>query len=73
MNSEVSGLPMDAEFQIHAAALYARDLDRDELEEAFIDLFHQKMIDLQMFLNILKDHGIDADINLKFLTESQIS
>jgi hypothetical protein len=26
-----------------------------------------------MFLNILKDHGIDADINLKFLTESQIS
>lgn len=66
-------LPMDVEFSIHAAALAIQNLDRDELEEAFIEVLHQKAMDRQMFLGILKDHGIDADINFNFSTPEQIS
>jgi hypothetical protein len=66
-------LPMDVEFTIHAAALAIQNLDRDELEEAFIDMLHQKALDRQMFLGILKDHGIDADINFNYATLGQIS
>lgn len=64
---------MDVEFSIHAAALAIQNLDRDELEEAFIEVLHQKAMDRQMFLGILKDHGIDADINFNFSTPEQIS
>jgi hypothetical protein len=67
------GLPMDVEFSIHAAALAIQNLDRDELEEAFIEILHQKALDRQMFLGILKDHGIDANINFNFSTLGQIS
>jgi hypothetical protein len=38
----VVGLPMDVEFSIHAAALAIQNLNRDELEEAFVELLHQK-------------------------------
>lgn len=50
-----------------------RDLDRDELEEAFIDMLHQKLMDRQLFLSILKEHGIDADFSFQYQTESQLS
>ena len=46
---------------------------RDELEEAFIEMLHQKALDKQMFLGVLKDHGIDADITFNFSTIGQIS
>lgn len=66
-------LPMNVEFSIHAAALAIQRLDRDELEEAFIEMLHQKALERQMFLGILKEHGIDADINFNFSTIGQIS
>tara|TARA_B100002019_G_scaffold70316_1_gene60543 strand:- start:355 stop:570 length:216 start_codon:yes stop_codon:yes gene_type:complete len=66
-------LPVDVEFQIHAASLAIQNMDRDELEEAFIEMLHQKALDRQMFLGILKDHGIDADITFNFSTVGQIS
>ena len=66
-------LPMNVEFSIHAAALAIQRLDRDELEEAFIEMLHQKALERQMFLGILKDHGIDADINFNRSTIGQIS
>ena len=67
------GLPVDVEFQIHAASLAIQNMDRDELEEAFIEMLHQKALDKQMFLGGLKDHGIDADITFNFSTIGQIS
>ena len=66
-------LPVDQEFAIHAASLAIQTLDRLELEEAFIELLHQKALDRQMFFSIMKDHGIDADIQFQLSTESQIS
>ena len=66
-------LPVDQEFAIHAASLAIQTLDRLELEEAFIELLHQKALDRQMFYVILKDHGIDSDIQFQFSTEGQIS
>ena len=48
-------------------------LDRVELEEAFIELLHQKALDRQMFYGIMKDHGIDADIQFQLSTEGQIT
>ena len=67
------GLPVDVEFQIHAASLAIQSMDRDELEEAFIEILHQKALDRQMFLGILKDHGIDADITFNLSTLGQLS
>ena len=69
----VVGLPMDVEFSIHAAALAIQNLNRDELEEAFVELLHQKAVDRLMFLSILKEHGIDADINFNLSTIGQVS
>ncbi len=66
-------LPMDVEFSIHAAALAIQNFDRDDLEEAFIEVLHQKALDRQMFLGILKEHGIDADITFNYSTLGQIS
>ena len=66
-------LPVDVEFQIHAASLAIQGMDRDELEEAFIEMLHQKALDRKMFLGILKDHGIDADITFNFSTIGQVS
>ena len=66
-------LPVDVEFSIHAASLAIQNLDRESLEEAFVEIFHQKALDRQMFLGILKDHGIDAEIKFNVSTEGQIS
>ena len=66
-------LPVDVEFSIHAASLAIQSLDRDELEEAFVEMLHQKALDKQMFFGILKDHGIDANIKFKISTTGQIS
>ena len=66
-------LPVDVEFSIHAASLAIQSLDRDELEEAFVEMLHQKALDKQMFFGILKDHGIDANIKFNISTSGQIS
>jgi hypothetical protein len=66
-------LPINVEFSIHAAALAIQKMDRDELEETFIEMLHQKALDRQLFFSILKEHGIDADINFNFSTPGQIS
>ena len=66
-------LPIDIEFSIQATALAIRTLDRELLEETFIEVFHQKALDRQMFLSILKDHGIDANIKYDLSTVEQIS
>ena len=66
-------LPVDVEFTIHAASLAIQNLDRADLEEAFVEMLHQKALDKQMFFNILKDHGIDADIKFNISTMGQIS
>jgi hypothetical protein len=73
MEANALGLSMDSEFAIHAAAFKIKDLDRDELEEAFIDMLHQKAMDRQMFFNILKEHGIDAEISFNYATQNQLS
>ena len=73
MDAGALELSMDTEFVIHAAAVAIRELDRDELEEAFIDMLHQKHTDRQLFLSILKEHGIDASFSLQYQTESQVS
>jgi hypothetical protein len=67
------GLPVDQQFAIHAAAVAIKELDRDELEEAFVDMLHQKATERQLFLNILKEHGIDADVSFNFLNANKIS
>jgi len=66
-------LPVDVEFSIHAASLAIQNLDRTELEEAFIEVLHQKALDRQMFFGVLKDHGIDADIKFNLSSVGQIS
>ena len=66
-------LPINVEFSIHAASLAIQTLDRVELEEAFIELLHQKALDRQMFYDIMKDHGIDANIQFQLSTDGQIS
>ena len=66
-------LPVDVEFSIHAASLAIQNLDRVDLEEAFIEVLHQKALDRQMFYGVLKDHGIDADIKFNLSTVGQIS
>ena len=64
-------LPTNVEFSIHAASLAIQSLDRVELEEAFIELLHQKALDRQMFYGIMKDHGIDANIQFQLSTEGK--
>ena len=66
-------LPVDVEFSIHAASLAIQNLDRSDLEEAFVEMLHQKALDRQMFFGILKDHGIDAAIKFNISTVGQIS
>ena len=66
-------LPVDVEFSIHAASLAIQNLDRSDLEEAFIEVLHQKALDRQMFYGVLKDHGIDADIKFNLSSVGQVS
>ena len=73
VDSSMLELPVDQQFAIHAAAIAIKELDRDELEEAFVDMLHQKATERQIFLSVLKEHGIDADITFNFLNANQIS
>ena len=65
-------IPVDQQFAIHAAAIAIKELDRDELEEAFVEMLYNKAVERQTFINIMKDHGIDAEITLTFLNANQV-
>ena len=73
MDANALSLSVDQEFAVHAAAFAVKGMDREELEEAFINVLHQKMVDRQLFFKILKEHGIDAEINFNYLTANQLS
>ena len=65
-------LSMNEQFAIHATAIAIKEFDRDELEEAFVEMLYNKAIERQTFINIMKDHGIDAEITLTFLNANQV-
>ena len=65
-------LDMDQQFAIHATAIAIKEFDREELEEAFVEMLYNKAIERQTFINIMKDHGIDAEITLTFLNANQV-
>ena len=65
-------LPVDQQFAIHATAIAIKEFDRDELEEAFVEQMYNKAVERQTFINIMKEHGIDAEINLCFLNANQV-
>ena len=56
----------------HATAIAIKEFDREELEEAFVEMLYNKAIERQTFINIMKDHGIDAEITLTFLNANQV-
>ena len=49
-----------------------KEFDREELEEAFVEMLYNKAVERQTFINIMKDHGIDAEITLTFLNANQV-
>ena len=65
-------LDMNQQFAIHATAIAIKEFDREELEEAFVEMLYNKAIERQTFINIMKDHGIDAEITLTFLNANQV-
>ena len=65
-------LDMNQQFAIHATAIAIKEYDRDELEEAFVEMLYNKAVERQTFINIMKEHGIDADISLSFLNANQV-
>ena len=65
-------LDMNQQFAIHATAIAIKEFDRDELEEAFVEQMYNKAVERQTFINIMKDHGIDAEITLTFLNANQV-
>ena len=65
-------LDMNHQFAIHATAIAIKEYDRDELEEAFVEMLYNKAVERQTFINIMKDHGIDAEITLTFLNANQV-
>ena len=65
-------LNMNQQFAIHATAIAIKEYDRDELEEAFVEMLYNKAVERQTFINIMKDHGIDAEISLTFLNANQV-
>ena len=65
-------LDMNQQFAIHATAIAIKEFDRDELEEAFVEQMYNKAVERQTFINIMKDHGIDAEIILTFLNANQV-
>ena len=65
-------LDMNQQFAIHATAIAIKEYDRDELEEAFVEMLYNKAVARQTFINIMKDHGIDAEITLTFLNANQV-
>jgi hypothetical protein len=65
-------LDIDQQFAIHATAIAIKEFDREELEEAFVEMLYNKAVERQTFINIMKDHGIDAEISLTFLNANQV-
>ena len=65
-------LDIDQQFAIHATAIAIKEFDREELEEAFVEMLYNKAIERQTFINIMKEHGIDAEITLTFLNANQV-
>jgi len=65
-------LDIDQQFAIHATAIAIKEFDRAELEEAFVEMLYNKAVERQTFINIMKDHGIDAEITLTFLNANQV-
>ena len=65
-------LDMNQQFAIHATAIAIKEYDRDELEEAFVEMLYNKAVERQTLINIMKDHGIDAEITLTFLNANQV-
>ena len=65
-------LDMDQQFAIHATAIAIKEFDREELEEAFVEMLYNKAVERQTFINIMKEHGIDAEITLSFLNANQV-
>ena len=60
------------QFAIHATAIAIKEFDRDELEEAFVEMLYNKAVERQTFINIMKEHGIDAEITLTFLNANLV-
>ena len=65
-------LSMNEQFAIHASAIAIKEFDREELEEAFVEMLYNKAVERQTFINIMKEHGIDAEISLTFLNANQV-
>ena len=65
-------LDIDQQFAIHATSISIKEFDIDELDEAFVEMLYNKAIERQTFINIMKDHGIDAEITLTFLNANQV-
>ena len=65
-------LDIDQQFAIHATAIAIKEFDREELEEAFVEMLYNKAMERQTFINIMKEHGIDAEITLTFLNANQV-
>ena len=65
-------LDIDQQFASHATAIAIKEFDREELEEAFVEMLYNKAVERQTFINIMKDHGIDAEITLTFLNANQV-
>ena len=65
-------LDIDQQIAIHATAIAIKEFDREELEEAFVEMLYNKAIERQTFINIMKDNGIDAEITLTFLNANQV-
>ena len=65
-------LDIDQQFAIHATAIAIKEFDREELEEYFVEMLYNKAVERQTFINIMKDHGIDAEISLTFLNANQV-
>ncbi len=65
-------LDMNQQFAIHATAIAIKEYDRDELEEAFVEMLYNKAVERQTFINIMRDHGIDAEITRTFLNANQV-
>ena len=65
-------LDMNQQFAIHATAIAIKEFDREELEEAFVEMLYNKAVERQTFVTIMNEHGIDADISLSFLNANQV-
>jgi len=65
-------LDMNQQFAIHATAIAIKEYDRDELEEAFVEMLYNKAVERHTSINIMKDHRIDAESSFTFLNANQV-